>query len=387
MHRTFDSSSLESHNSAIYHGSDSGYSGRSDKSYHTSLTEYGSSDRPRHLLKGATGGVAEDYYESAREKSTPPNIILRDPRSSTETYASTIDLEVETQEQEGDGDLENDVSIRRPLTIYPSDVLPTTPADFSALFPSSRMLLIRHDDSTDDGNMNLRLDTTLLLPGGRTQDMTLFHLRMHDLKKREFSLRRYCRDSGREVCHSFRRYQEPANERKQNIARSLSSVLAALKPKSESKAVLDSNLKRADSGYGSICARDSTEAGDKPEKESKKLRRSSPPVPTNTTKLEFANYAQVDVKRRGTKNKKRYAFEYWGNEYCWRRCVDKAGGHARTCFHLQRSGQTQVLATIEPLQLSYFQSSEEESKGGWIPPCALQIIDRHLLEDRNEVTE
>ncbi|MBE7181245.1 MAG: hypothetical protein INR71_08560, partial [Terriglobus roseus] len=40
----------------------------------------------------------------------------------------------------------------------PTPIYPATPSDFAELFPSSRELLIRHDDTTVDGNMNLRVD-------------------------------------------------------------------------------------------------------------------------------------------------------------------------------------------------------------------------------------
>jgi hypothetical protein len=84
--------------------------------------------------------------------------------------------------------------------------LPSNPRNFNQYFPSRDRLLIRHDDATLDGNMNLRIDSHYALPSGRTMPLTLFHMRMHDLKSRDFSLRRYCRESGREVCHSSRQF-------------------------------------------------------------------------------------------------------------------------------------------------------------------------------------
>jgi hypothetical protein len=48
---------------------------------------------------------------------------------------------------------------------YVANVIAATPSDFSELFPSHRRLQIRHDDSTLDGNMNLRVDTEVTVHG------------------------------------------------------------------------------------------------------------------------------------------------------------------------------------------------------------------------------
>jgi hypothetical protein len=100
------------------------------------------------------------------------------------------------------------------LPMYTCDVVepnarPSSPQEFAKLFPSLNRLSIRHDEFTPDGNMSLRIDT--VVTGRRRTAIQLFHLRMYDLAKREFSLRRYCRDSGREVCNSKRLYAGPAS--------------------------------------------------------------------------------------------------------------------------------------------------------------------------------
>jgi len=152
---------------------------------------------------------------------------LEDPRDSTETYASTIPSEEDIVEAS-----EYEVPDYRHERFSPTAV-PATPPDFAELFPSSRRLLIGHDDTTIDGNMNLRVDTAVSTVEGRKRDVTLFHLRMQDLKNRQFSLRRYCRDSGREVCHSSRKYTEPSTQKRPGFQRSLSSALSTLRLKSE----------------------------------------------------------------------------------------------------------------------------------------------------------
>ncbi len=106
------------------------------------------------------------------------------------------------------------------------EAMASTPRNFATYFPSADRVTICHDDSTLDGNMNLRLDTTIHTQSGERRQLTLFHLRMRDLKTRDFSLRRYCRDSGREVCHSKRRVQ-PLSE--QGIKGYFSNALASLR--------------------------------------------------------------------------------------------------------------------------------------------------------------
>lgn len=373
---------------------DSGFSGsgsyQSDKSYHsydTTPTDYSSSTRPPFVHHDTCDGRLEYQHHTYPTKCEPQYHALENPRLSTETYASTVDFEDDVVE---DDEPERPLPPNRPLQSYPSDSLPATPADFAELFPSSRELSIKHDDSTDDGNMNLRIDTTVHLPGGRKQDVTLFHLRMHDLKKREFSLRRYCRDSGREICHSVRKYQKPAAERRPSLGRSFSSAFAAMRSKSETKTAPTSSLKRSDSGYASVFSRQSIDVQrDTQEPASEATPNSSrrPPIPTNTTKLEFSNYSQVEVKRRGTKSSKRYEFEYWGTVYTWKRVVERTGSSTTVMYCLYRPDDSQILARIEPRSLSGAQAYDERSKGGWVPPCIMRIDDKRILQAQNETSE
>ncbi|KAI9839171.1 MAG: hypothetical protein M1819_003164 [Sarea resinae] len=260
---------------------------------------------------------------------------------------------------------------------FTSEAVPSTPPCFADLFPSSRRLLIRHDDSTEDGNMNLRVDTEVPISKGRNQDITLFHLRMHDLKEREFSLRRYCRDSGREVCHTAQKYQRPAVKRP-SLHRSVSYALASLRSKSENKTTTLSSLKRQDSGYDSM-----SEEEDESKPKSKPMSVS----PTNTIKLEFSNYAQVDVKRRGTKISRHYDFEYWGYNYTWKRETRKDGDFEEVSFHLIRGGTAKSIAHIVPEPLTPAQAREESAKGGWVPPCSMWISDPEVFGGLTDVAD
>lgn len=110
-------------------------------------------------------------------------------------------------------------------------------------------------------------------------------------------------------------------------------------------------------------------------------------APTNTIKLEFSNYAHVDIKRRGAKSSKRYEFEYWGTSYAWRRVVKTDGHHEQTSFHLVRDNSETALAHIVPAALTRAQQQEEAAKGGWIPPCSMWISDRKIISGLPDISE
>lgn len=173
-----------------------------------------------------------------------------DPHHSVSTYASTTRSKADIAPEEPVFEVDDREES------FPSDALASTPSSFADLFPSTRRLLIRHDDVTIDGNMNLRVDTVVPCRDGYQQDVILFHLRMYDLFSRKCSFRRYCRDSGREVCHSIRKEVNPPNDRRPVFRRSWSSMLASFRPSSSGSnshpghAPVVDHLKRQDSGYG-----------------------------------------------------------------------------------------------------------------------------------------
>ncbi|KAL8951357.1 MAG: hypothetical protein Q9222_002658 [Ikaeria aurantiellina] len=352
--------------------SDSGYSDSSDRSQSTAPTDY--SRRPS--LKYYTP-VSEQHTK--REWDQESCSIYDEPRSSVETYASTVasadDLDDDLPPFEAPDFLDDP----HPLE---STAVPSTPHEFAEYFPSGRKLLIRHDDSTLDGNMNLRVDTEIREPGNQRLDLTLFHLRMHDLKNREFSLRRYCRDSGREVCHSTRKYAKPAAISRPSLQRSMSSALSSLRSKPDARNATKASLKRQDSGYDSMSDEDLPQEA---VKQSPKAR--SIPLPTNTTQLEFSNYAHLDVKRRGTKTSKRYEFDYWGTNYIWKRVAVRIGHFKEVSYHLVNSDTAATVAHIVPTAMTTTESQEEEAKGGWIPPCMMWISDRKILSGLTDVAD
>ncbi|KAH0544312.1 hypothetical protein FGG08_001575 [Glutinoglossum americanum] len=338
------------------------YSDSSDHSHHSHSTApssyYGPASRPsfaRHPTAGARlGGYADDVSPSCSF----------DPRGSADTYASTIPSYEDLPE-----DSTADMS-EYSDDYAECDATPSTSSEFAALFPSTRRLKVRHDDSTLDGNMNLRVDTEVSV-GGHRRDVILFHLKMKDLVEREFSLRRYCRESGREVCHSSLKQMssQPTSPRRPGLQRSVSNALASFRGKQEPK--FPASLKRADSGYESMHGEDEDDVD----------ATNQRPTPQTNSKvtLEFSNYAHVDVKRRGAKASKRYDFDFWGTNYFWKRMIKKGGESREISYHLVNRSTMSVVAHIVPEPMTPAQAEEETAKGGWVPPCSLWISDETVL--------
>lgn len=346
----------------------------SDRSYQTATTTDSEELPPtRPVLRHHE--TCHGRIERHPVRFFPEKEPLASPQTSVETYASTRPSE------EALADDLDEFELPEYTARQYDAVIPATPSDFSELFPSHRRLAIRHDDSTLDGNMNLRVDTEVHT-SRRACDMTLFHLRMHDLKEREFSLRRYCRDSGREVCHSVLKSQKPAAEKRPGFQRSLSNAFNSMLPRSDSRTPTMSSLKRNDSGYGSM---HSVVSDDEP------ISIHEEPRPeqhmSHIIKMEFSNYAQVEVKRVGAKAGKRYEFDYWGVNYAWKRVVQKKHDRDEVSFHLVRAGSEQVLAYIMPMTLSRAEALEEEDKGGWIAPCSMWIADERIVMSQKDVSD
>lgn len=368
-----------------YESSNSTHSARSDSEHscETNPTEY--SDRRPSLVQNETcdprvEGNDRDYFATRHyngQYETHP------PRTSVDTYAST------SEEDLADDDLDDMPTYQVPQYEHvplQSEAIPTTPRDFAELFPTGKRISIRHDDATIDGNMNLRVDTQVQEQGYRKQSYTLFHLRMQDLRTREFSLRRYCRESGREICHSIRKYQKPPSE--SPVLQRASTALANL-VKSDSRPSTSAGLKRSDSGYESVPGSVyEEEVEDDPRPKSVGYSKGRALIPTNTIKLEFSNYAHLDVKRRGAKSYKRYAFEYWGHDYSWKRIVKKECGHESVSYYLVRDdNDKEPLAHICPVQLTQEEAHEEQARGGWVPPCYMRITDEQILRSDGDMSE
>ncbi|KAK4192399.1 hypothetical protein QBC35DRAFT_221907 [Podospora australis] len=389
------------------HSSSSHESGASDDSYDsqsTAATSLHTSPRPSELKRSPTSTCSSASAEVSRplqrtydyRNDVSPTTSLS-PRDSTETYASTTasseDLDTDMDEKS----LDYEYNAIPPLPVYRRELVepnvrPSTPQDFAKLFPSLNRLTIRHDEFTSDGNMNLRIDT--VVTGRRRTAIQLFHLRMYDLAKREFSLRRYCRDSGREVCNSKRKFVEPAAakppaavDERPTLKRSMTTAirnLSAGKPTlRRAKSSGSAALGRPGTGY-STCDGDDELFNDRSNLSRLSLDsrlakgKAQRPQPTNTIKLEFSNYARVDVHRRGGKNNKRYEFEWWGHKYSWKRHFDKQLN--LTSFHLIRDGDASApVAHIVPETRSPSQVLADENAGGWVPPCFMWISDESIV--------
>jgi hypothetical protein len=111
-------------------------------------------------------------------------------------------------------------------------------------------------------------------------------------------------------------------------------------------------------------------------------------LPTNTIKLEFSNYAHIDVKRRGAKSTKRYSFEHWGYGYSWKRVVTKERDQESVSYYLIRAdNEKEPLAHICPVKLTYDQAEEETARGGWVPPCYMRMTDDSILNANTDISE
>ncbi|KAI2607409.1 uncharacterized protein GGS25DRAFT_522930 [Hypoxylon fragiforme] len=355
----------------------------------TSTTPTSLYDSPRPSTK-ESGSQSPKFQAPCYEEDLSPATSLY-PRSSVDTYSSRAS----SAEFEDDSDAEESLEYSDipPLPAYRHDieeinVRPSNPEDFAALFPSMNRLTIRHDDFTTDGNMNLRVDTVVL--GRRKKTIQLFHLRMYDLSKREFSLRRYCRDSGREVCNSKRKYIEPTITARPKLKRSMSNAMKSLARRPQvtraptGGSVFSPKTRPGTSHSATSADSDSTDGMTSaiPIDKKQKVR----PMATNTIKLEFSNYARVDISRCGNKNTKRYEFEWWGHKYSWKRVWDRLTDSVS--YHLLRDGQNHTpVAHIVPETRSPTQIDADEQAGGWVPPCHMWISDEKLIDAKTDVAD
>ncbi|KAF3922799.1 hypothetical protein AA313_de0208612 [Arthrobotrys entomopaga] len=303
-------------------------------------------------------------------RNGPPPRIIRYSDDSRESYYSERESihTISTSPTASYEDME-DRRVYRAEPKYVSEAKPSTPPLFAHLFPSTRRLTIKHDDSAD-GNMNLRIDTDMSHSSEPARLITLFHMKMNNLKNRDMVLRRYGRECGREVVNFRRKYAKPTSSRPK-LERSGSKLMNSLMGKSEPK---DRTLARQDSGYESGEDEDE-EFSDVEQKAPTAVDQTSHGIPTNTTMLEFSNYAHVDLKRRGSKGSKRYEFEYWGKHYTWKRKITVYGQEESCSYYLINTATNNIIAHIRPDNLSPNEVAEEQAKGGFVPPSTMWLCD------------
>ncbi|KAI1618163.1 hypothetical protein EDD36DRAFT_23736 [Exophiala viscosa] len=350
--------------SARSHSSDlSGHSGRTQ---YTNATSY-SYTKPivKHYDTDRT-----EYHDDEPSQGEHEQGI--DPRASSDTYASTTVSEKETPQTSNLWPL-----LRQ--TCYQPDALGCTPSEFAELFPSTRRILIQHDDTTPDGNLNLRADTEMTVRKGHKVKLTLFHFRMYDLAERHFSLRRYQRQSGREVCSSKRKYVKPSAKPIRPAAPPRKSSFGVSFPKINFRKALTakSASQKPQEDKGDDVDEISEVCGPRPDVEAT--------VPTDNIRIEFSNYAQVELNRDPRNDKSVYDFEYWGETYSWRRRVYKDGSETVFSLEMFHSTTGACLAHITPDKLSEKQRRKEAVHGGWIPSCSMRIMEEDISSDLGDV--
>ncbi|KAJ6079967.1 hypothetical protein N7467_009720 [Penicillium canescens] len=355
----------------------------------------GSSSSTDSSTSRSTAATALSDHPSTKQRDRPVVYEERGPRprDSVSTYASSTGSAADLPPEEPR------YEVHEREEFFPLDAIPSTPSSFAPLFPSSRRLLIRHDDTTIDGNMNLRVDTPVHLRDGSQRDVILFHLRMYDLFSRKFSFRRYCRDSGREVCHSARREVSSGHDRRPAFRRSWSTVFASLRPgsgsnggPSTSATAAHGDLKRKGSGFEpghvhSESARHEAGASEDVEGEKEPGIEAERPTLVDTILLEFSNYAHVELKRKGPGLNKKYEYEYWSTKYQWRREFRKEGDLHEVSYFLIDTRTSKTIAHLVPDTLAPLDAVEEESKGGWVPPSSLWISDPSVYQRMPDIAD
>lgn len=352
--------------------------GSSTSSSSTSSTRSHKSGSSSHTQDTANTSYSDSKFDLKHQEICDTYEILEkypshqeshdvDPRASCETYASTIADEVESTPKH--------FGIYPPLRTrcYRPDAVAAMPCEFSQLFPSTRRLLIQHDDTTADGNLNLRLDTEVSAGRGHTVKVTLFHLRMSDLSERQFSLRRYQRQSGREVCNSKRKYLKPSPRPSLTPRKvSLSSVLTKMslrslsgkpRPKAVNEPAESESEDELDFSFNDVEAT----------------------IPTNTLRLEFSNYAQVELQRERRGERTMYDFEYWGEQFSWRRNVIEDEDESIFSLDLVNLATGACIAHIIPDKISRSQARQEAHQGCWVPPCSMRITEKKISSDLGDV--
>ncbi|KAL4793821.1 hypothetical protein BDV19DRAFT_379881 [Aspergillus venezuelensis] len=342
-------------------------------------------------LRNAASSSSTDSDASDRSKSTAPTIYSDRPLSKRQVEEMDLYDEEELDTKDSASTFGTDTSSEgideepplfevtdRKRDMFLADVIPSSSSTFGKLFPSCRRLLIRHDDATLDGNMNLRVDTMVPHRAGYQQDVILFHLRMYDLFTRKFSFRRYCRESGREVCHSERKAIS-SHDKAPMLQRSWTSVLASLRPGSSGHGPLSGahHKRRASEQSGFY---EDEIIGPKGS-----VDRSA--AFADSIMLEFSNYAHVELRRRIAGISRRYEYEYWGTKYQWRRESRREGDLREVSYHLVNMRTSKRVAHIVPEILTPMEAIEEESKGGWIPPSSMWISDASAYRDMHDVAD
>ncbi|KAI5776340.1 hypothetical protein EDC01DRAFT_733217 [Geopyxis carbonaria] len=338
----------------------------------SSMSSHGYDLSSRGTVPSSLPSLDHRYNSVDSRFDTPQESLFEsNSRASLNTYCTTVDTFSDDFAGDDEAPYYSSAYAAKPAPQI--QAVPATPAQFAEVFPSTRRLTIKHDDSTFDGNMNLRVDTDIpsSRKGEADKKITLFHVRMYDLRDRDFSVRRYGRDCGREVAHVKRKMMTPARPRLQrSVSKAVQSFMGGEFGKPS----------RTDSGY--ISGEEDDEPAEEPKEDLKA---------TNSCTLEFSNYAHVDLERKGGNSNKKYDFEYWGNTYSWKRTVRMEGCIGEEAsFQLVNNTTHNVVALIRPDALTPQMALAEEARGGFIAPCSLFLQDHvqdPINQDRADVAD
>ena len=220
--------------------------------------------------------------------------------------------------------------------------------------------------------------------------LQLFYLRMYDLKRRDFSLRRYGRNSGREVCHTSRIYKTAPNARsrvRRSISNSVNNIRSFSRRSSKSS---QTSAQSSQSGNESASYYSESALTDGSEADAQ-INVSSPqpadedlsPQPGNEISLEFSNYANIKLSRKGFGARKSYDFQYWGTGYQWKRLNKAKSPGRKRSYNLYRGPSDFVVAHIAMQDLDPAESCGEETPGNWIPPIWMRITDPSILSSKS----
>lgn len=260
----------------------------------------------------------------------------------------------------------------------------STPESFSRWFPSNETLFVRHDDDLTSRNMCLNVLTAT--DQGFGPLLQLFYLRMYDLRKRAFSLRRYSRDSGLEVCRTSRIHKEATGARprvRRSINNSINSIRNFSRRSSRSSQT-SAQSSQSETEYSNYS---SESAVNKDECEAQVSTSPQGPVvdtqseqSSNQISLDFSNYARIVVSRKAFGARKSYDFEYWGTAYQWKRLKKSQSLGRKRSYNLYRRDHSDlVVAHITLQDLTWSQTRDEEEMGGWVPPIWMRITDPSIL--------
>ena len=102
--------------------------------------------------------------------------------------------------------------------------------------------------------------------------------------------------------------------------------------------------------------------------------------------LEFSNYARFKLGY-GTRDDRRYTFEYYGLAYAWDKISEMTLAGVQTRYTLVRLWDKAAVAHIDPLPLNEDEERLEIEKGGWIPPCSMWMSDKTVTAGPGDVAD